>query len=362
VGTNPRHKSKSRNRPWSAGRRRLQREDAQILCGIAARAPFAVPSPSGEPLHLNLGPQRITPEHGLAHLDCSPLTGAGSRISATRNTFDSLQQHLFPNVSASIPESRRDILDLATGELLIRSLIADDIINAADRLAAHAPADCSQISLAAGPQLAPSARIDVHLPKRALEFDHSRQENAEPASAELERLASVRGRILSHRISVTLSELRKATVGAAIELGRGRTVPRNVTLQLSKRNEWSATLTNNKIAIGRYLKTHTKKHPDYWEDSTPTERTDMISDESDRSQETTPGDLSDIMVNVDIQIGQVELSVAELRSLRPGALLEISTPDPDRVVLLTNGRTVGYGRLIDLDGKLCCVIEAFKHV
>jgi type III secretion protein Q len=63
-------------------------------------------------------------------------------------------------------------------------------------------------------------------------------------------------------------------------------------------------------------------------------------------------DLDDIPVRLVFELGRVELSLAEVRTLAPGALIPMSRPAEESVDILANGRRIGRGSLVQIGGNL----------
>jgi type III secretion protein Q len=51
-------------------------------------------------------------------------------------------------------------------------------------------------------------------------------------------------------------------------------------------------------------------------------------------------------------LGRIELSLAEIRQLAPGAIVPISRPLEDSVDILANGRRIGRGSLVQIGDSL----------
>ena len=63
-------------------------------------------------------------------------------------------------------------------------------------------------------------------------------------------------------------------------------------------------------------------------------------------------DLDDIPVKLLFELGRLELSLAQIRQLVPGALLALQRPLEDSVDILANGRRIGRGNLIQIGDSL----------
>lgn len=63
-------------------------------------------------------------------------------------------------------------------------------------------------------------------------------------------------------------------------------------------------------------------------------------------------DLDEIPVKLLFELGRIELSLAEIRQLAPGALVPMSRPLEDSVEIFANGRRIGRGNLVQIGDSL----------
>jgi type III secretion system YscQ/HrcQ family protein len=63
-------------------------------------------------------------------------------------------------------------------------------------------------------------------------------------------------------------------------------------------------------------------------------------------------DFDDLPLNVEIVVGQKELTLREASALTPGAILDLDRYPADAVQLVVNGRLLGAGHLVTIDGRL----------
>jgi type III secretion protein Q len=73
------------------------------------------------------------------------------------------------------------------------------------------------------------------------------------------------------------------------------------------------------------------------------------SPQPDVAQKTN---FDDIPVKLLFELGRIELSLAEIRQLAPGAILPVSRPLEDSVDILANGRRIGRGSLVQIGDSL----------
>lgn len=60
----------------------------------------------------------------------------------------------------------------------------------------------------------------------------------------------------------------------------------------------------------------------------------------------------DLPLSVEIVLGYRELTLREAETLAPGSVLDLQRAASDPVRLAVNGRVIGTGELVDLDGRL----------
>jgi type III secretion protein Q len=63
-------------------------------------------------------------------------------------------------------------------------------------------------------------------------------------------------------------------------------------------------------------------------------------------------DLDDLPVRLVFELGRVELSLGELQSLAPGALVPLSRPVDAPLDIMANGRRLGRGTLVQIGESL----------
>lgn len=73
------------------------------------------------------------------------------------------------------------------------------------------------------------------------------------------------------------------------------------------------------------------------------------SPQADDPQKTN---FDDIPVKLLFELGRIEMSLAEIRQLAPGAIVPISRPLEDSVDILANGRRIGRGSLVQVGDSL----------
>ena len=79
-----------------------------------------------------------------------------------------------------------------------------------------------------------------------------------------------------------------------------------------------------------------------------------LVDEFDEAQpeEEALTDLNDLVLPVTFDLGRLELSVGELGQVAEGYLFNLQRPLESQVSLRVNGRLIGRGELVDIEGNL----------
>ena len=67
---------------------------------------------------------------------------------------------------------------------------------------------------------------------------------------------------------------------------------------------------------------------------------------------TNAPDLRTLPVRLHVVVGEKELTLAEMENLVPNTILELGTGKADPVRLVVNGKTMGEGELVEVEGKL----------
>ena len=84
-----------------------------------------------------------------------------------------------------------------------------------------------------------------------------------------------------------------------------------------------------------------------------TERLKMQEEAREEEQTDESGiALEELMLTVHVELAARRISLAELTRLRVGQLLELGCQATDPVELVSEGRTLARGELIDIEGRL----------
>jgi len=76
--------------------------------------------------------------------------------------------------------------------------------------------------------------------------------------------------------------------------------------------------------------------------------------------ESQKPDLSALPVRLHVVLSQIELSLTELTGLVKGSVVELNRGKSDPVQLVANGKTIGSGELVEVEGKLGVQITAWS--
>jgi type III secretion protein Q len=67
--------------------------------------------------------------------------------------------------------------------------------------------------------------------------------------------------------------------------------------------------------------------------------------------------LDDVSVTLSFELGSLELTLADLRMLAPGRVLDIAGATPPLVAICAGRRRIGLGELVDLGGRLAVEVR-----
>jgi type III secretion protein Q len=63
-------------------------------------------------------------------------------------------------------------------------------------------------------------------------------------------------------------------------------------------------------------------------------------------------DIESLPVRLHVILGEKEFTLAEIQSLNPGTIIELGGAKADPVRLMINGKILGEGELVDVEGNL----------
>ena len=95
----------------------------------------------------------------------------------------------------------------------------------------------------------------------------------------------------------------------------------------------------------------------------PFERKLFMEEQSEGRPITEGGkpDLKSLPVRLHAVLTQVEMTLARLESLAPGSILELNWGKTEPLQLAVNGKVIGSGRLVDIEGKLGVQITSWSN-
>lgn len=73
-------------------------------------------------------------------------------------------------------------------------------------------------------------------------------------------------------------------------------------------------------------------------------------------------DVASLPIRVHVILGEKELTFAEIQSLSPGTIVQLDAIRPDSVSLMVNGKILGDGELVDVEGKLAVRVLGWRSV
>ena len=76
-----------------------------------------------------------------------------------------------------------------------------------------------------------------------------------------------------------------------------------------------------------------------------------------------PEDLSaldDMPVMLDFELGQIRMTLREMRALGAGAILALENGSPASIIIRAGGRVLGHGEAVGVNGKLGIRITAWR--
>ena len=74
-----------------------------------------------------------------------------------------------------------------------------------------------------------------------------------------------------------------------------------------------------------------------------------------------PTELDQLPIQVSFEVGRQTLDWHTLTSLQPGALIDLGTPLDGEVRIISNGHSLGVGRLVEIQGRLGVRVENLNN-
>lgn len=136
--------------------------------------------------------------------------------------------------------------------------------------------------------------------------------------------------VLAGRQSLTLGELRSLRPGDVLMLEQSQGLLLDLGGRLQARGQYQGESLRLQEAL----------------------QAPLLHTENTMTDVDAAAALDDLPLNLVCQVGSLELSLAQLRELGAGSLLQLNTPGVDSVELMVNGRRVGQGQLVKIGDGL----------
>jgi type III secretion system YscQ/HrcQ family protein len=109
-------------------------------------------------------------------------------------------------------------------------------------------------------------------------------------------------------------------------------------------------ITEEEGNLGRY------RLDKYFEGGTPLETTGEVSEGSVKP------DVGALPLRLHVIVGEKEFTLAEIQSLVPGTIVELEVLKADPVRLMVNGKVLGEGELVEVEGKLAVKVLGWRNI
>lgn len=87
----------------------------------------------------------------------------------------------------------------------------------------------------------------------------------------------------------------------------------------------------------------------------------MTPTESPSTAGSAPVALDEIPVQLAFDLGELEFTLGQLKALQPGQVLDLARPLGSALNIRANGALIGYGELVEVDGRLGVAIAALAE-
>ena len=78
------------------------------------------------------------------------------------------------------------------------------------------------------------------------------------------------------------------------------------------------------------------------------------------SQATSPVAFEELPLRIQVLFAECELTLAEARNLATGSIVDLMRDPLDPVRLAVNGRVVGTGELVEIEGRMAVKIQEWS--
>jgi type III secretion system YscQ/HrcQ family protein len=135
------------------------------------------------------------------------------------------------------------------------------------------------------------------------------------------------------------------------QIGRGDILVTERALQALFPNDFARGWVLNEEAgnLGRY------QFDKYFERGSSLETTGEVSEDGVKP------DLGSLPLRLHVIVGEKEFTLAQIQSLVPGTILELESLKSDPVRLMVNGKVLGEGELVEVEGKLAVKVLGWRN-
>jgi type III secretion system YscQ/HrcQ family protein len=91
------------------------------------------------------------------------------------------------------------------------------------------------------------------------------------------------------------------------------------------------------------------------------ERSMSVDSVTESTTTASRPDLGALPLRLHVVLGEKDLTFAEIQSFTPGTIVELETLKSDPVRLMVNGKILGEGELVDVEGKLAVKVLGWRH-
>lgn len=154
--------------------------------------------------------------------------------------------------------------------------------------------------------------------------------------------------------SLTLAELRSLAPGDALLPGHGRPGQGQAVAVLAERWAWPTQLSASRLAIAgpRRVARETTMEP--------FTMPELPRPELPRPEPAPDASLDELPIRLVFEVARLDLTLAEIRALAPGQVLDLGR-EPDRMLsILANGRRIGEAELVRVGDTLAARITALS--
>lgn len=164
----------------------------------------------------------------------------------------------------------------------------------------------------------------------------------------LEPLIPLKLRLNCKSITMDLETIRGLNAGDMIILGPGKQQEKTREIAIGNHPLWLANITpdGGSLAIKQPLLSEGSNH-----------NTCYLSGENTMTENNNNASLDHIPLTVSFEVGKKTISIEELREIKEGSIITFPDDRTDDVQIVINGKEIGYGTLVKVDGSIAVKIE-----